>query len=38
MAATVTCTVEQRSQTFHETGIAYRLALIHFYLQFKPTS
>jgi len=38
MAATVTCTVEQRSQTFHETSIAYRLALIHFYLQFKPTS
>jgi len=30
------CTVEQKSDTY-ETHTAYRPALIHFYLQFKPT-
>jgi len=29
MTANVTCTVEQRSQTFYETHIANRLAVIH---------
>jgi len=30
MTANATCIVEQRSQTFYETYIAYRLALIHY--------
>jgi len=35
MTANVMSTIEQRSQTFHESHIAYRLVLIH--LQFKST-
>jgi len=30
MTPNVKCTVEQRSQTFYESHIAYQLTLIHF--------
>jgi len=37
MTANVKCIVEQKIQTFYETHIACWLAMIHFYLQFRPT-
>jgi len=36
--ANIECTIEQRSQIFHETHIAYRLILIHFTCSSSPQS
>jgi len=38
MTANVKCTVEQRSQAFYETHIAYHLALIHSTCSSSPQS